>query len=330
MPLTYKGSNVGVTRRIGITVLLWSLLLPAWGMAPDARNWLMKMTQARQQASFEGVFVYSRGNDMTSMRILHRNVAGLEQERLIALDGDRREIVRTGDQVICVFPDQRQVALRQALPGGPFGGAILGVEPMDKFYDVNVVGTDRVAGVEAVELALMARDAWRYSYRLWLEKQTGLLVKSLILDHDGDALEHFHFTSLTLDPVFDDKAFQVPDGRQVVQHVTDVASAQAEGPGKRWAPGWLPDGFVRATTEISGKPDPMDTLAQTYSDGLAALTIFAEPADEAMPEGGMRMGASVAYTTVRRLNGDKRRITVVGEVPLATARKIALSVGEAP
>lgn len=326
----YKGNNVRGCRCIAALLLLWGLVLPAWGMPSDARDWLMKMTEARQKAAFEGVFVYSRGKDMTSMRILHRNISGMEQERLIALDGDRREIVRSGDRVICVFPDQRQVALRQALPGGPFGGAILGVEPMDKFYDVKVEGADRVAGVETVQLALMARDRWRYSYRLWLEKQSGLLVKSLILDHDGRELEHFHFTSLTLDPEFEDDAFRVPEGRQVVQHITEPVKPVRGASGQEWAPGWLPGGFVRATTEISGKPDPMDTMAQTYSDGLAALTVFAEPANEAMPEGGMRMGASVAFTTIRRINGEKRRITVVGEVPLETARKVAQSTGEAP
>ncbi len=310
-----------------IWLVLW-LPLQAAAMAPEARDWLMKMSQARQQATFEGVFVYSRGRDMTSMRILHRYVGGVEQERLIALDGDRREIVRNGNQVICIFPDNKQVALRQALPGGPFGGAILGVEPMERFYDVRVIGHERVAGVTAVHLQLRARDADRYSYDLWLEASTGLLVKSWIVDTDGEPLERFHFTELRLNPELDDALFEVPKGQGVVRHVTSTADTSRPGAMKSWAPGWLPAGFVRATTEVTASPDPMADMAQTYTDGLASLTVFVEPLAGGMPEGGMRVGASAAYTTVRKVAGKAMRVTVVGEVPLPTARKVADSVGE--
>lgn len=66
-----------------------------------------------------------------------------------------------------------------------------------------------------------------------------------------------------------------------------------------------------------------------YSDGLAAFSIFVE----AMPEAGAanlisRSGATVAVTLT--LDGGSNQgnhlVTVVGEIPTATAQKIALSI----
>ncbi len=61
-----------------------------------------------------------------------------------------------------------------------------------------------------------------------------------------------------------------------------------------------------------------------YSDGLASVSVFVEGGvtDADAQVGMSQVGATVAYTTIV----DGYLVTVVGSVPLATAKMIAMSV----
>ena len=78
--------------------------------------------------------------------------------------------------------------------------------------------------------------------------------------------------------------------------------------------------------ERAPRPDPM-LGAQMYTDGpCCVFRYFVEHVNGAVAESGSaRRGGTVAYTTP--MHGRKDRIvTVVGEVPLVTARRVANSV----
>jgi sigma-E factor negative regulatory protein RseB len=93
---------------------------------------------------------------------------------------------------------------------------------------------------------------------------------------------------------------------------------------------WLPDGFAVAARDVYRTPasdNSVNTLM--YSDGLAAFSVFVEE----MPKNGAarmvsRQGATVAVTRVAHgpAGTTPYLITVVGEVPVATAQKVAESV----
>jgi sigma-E factor negative regulatory protein RseB len=73
---------------------------------------------------------------------------------------------------------------------------------------------------------------------------------------------------------------------------------------------------------MPGADHPVDHMV--YSDGLASVSVFIEPAEAADEElaGLSRMGAAHAFTLI--LNG--RQITAVGEVPPHTVERIARSL----
>jgi sigma-E factor negative regulatory protein RseB len=62
---------------------------------------------------------------------------------------------------------------------------------------------------------------------------------------------------------------------------------------------------------------------------MASFSIFVEPAADGLPpgEGAVREGSTLAYTRGMQLGGSDVLITVVGEVPVNTARIVADSVG---
>ena len=84
----------------------------------------------------------------------------------------------------------------------------------------------------------------------------------------------------------------------------------------------MPAGFtLTAGDAVSGHD-------KTFTDGLAVFSVFVEPVDQAIApgEGRARMGGTTAYTRGLQLAGRPLLITIVGEVPVNTARMVADSV----
>ncbi|MBB5321505.1 MucB/RseB C-terminal domain-containing protein [Marinobacter oulmenensis] len=291
----------------------------------SASEWLEQLGPALNMTSYRGVFVYSRGAQVQSLRIVHRYREGRVEERLVLQDGAGGEIVRKGMDVVCVLPDQGRVRLDDVIPSGPFAEAFsTQFMPVGQWYRPERVGEDRIAGYDVVTIALRARDENRYSYRLWLEKNTGLLIKSHVTDTDGRVLEHFQFTSLDItDDISDDELKVQTSGREIARTLGPKEGDHSSvGRMNGWTLDWRPAGFEPAAAPRSG-----NGKAVAFSDGLAAFSVFVEPVGRLkMPTGVSRVGATTIY--MREVSVGERTflIAVVGEVPPPTARKVAESV----
>lgn len=292
-----------------------------------AEAWLEQLAPALNMTSYRGVFVYARGGRVHSMQVAHRYADGVVQERLVLQDGGAGEIVRKGMDVVCVLPRQGKIRLDQVIPSGPFAKAFASdLMPVSKWYRSDLVGEDRIAGYDAVIIALTARDAYRYSHRLWLEKNTGLLVKRDVGEAGGPVLEHFQFTSLEITGDISDSELEVQTRGRVVSRTAgdrepepqpDVSARMAG-----WHLGWRPQGFVPAAA-----PRSRAGQAVAFSDGVAAFSVFVEPEGPVkMPLGASRIGATTVYMRELSVAGRPFLVTVVGEVPPDTARQVADSV----
>ncbi len=297
----------------------------------EADEWLENMTSAMKTQNYRGVFVYSRGEISSSMKVIHRYKGEVERERLIQLDGEMGEILRTDDQVVCILPGNREVSLEQSMPTGPFAGAFAQtVMPDKEHYTVAIEGDDRVAGVSTVKISVIAKDNYRYSYVLWLEKTTSLLVKSLLLNEHGQTLELFHYTSIELTDNITDSELQADKKAGVVVSHEQVSAVKVglDWPEDMvWSIGWLPQGFMRLSTDENmgvGGDTLQSSHIQVFSDGLASFSVFIEAlSQENMPEGSSTVGATVAYSHRLKWQNHDYMVTVVGEIPVITAMKVA-------
>ncbi len=324
--------------RHALMVLAWGLWLAlTWPLTSfadaDAQDWMRRMLEARKLRSYEGVLVYGRGEEVNSVQISHRYQDGGEQERLLHLDGERREIWRNGDRVVCILPGKETLELKHSLPSGPFSGpyAASPVPPAEQ-YRLTLTGGGRVAGYDAVKLAVMARDDHRYSYLLWLDKKTALLLKSLVLNKQGEVLERMQYTTLTIDAPIDDLASQFQElvKEQPAAKGAETAVKTEQAAVLAWLPQWLPPGFQEVPALVTRMDDKSarSTDSRVYSDGMSAFSVFIEPIGrEPAPEGASQTGATIAYARSADVAGDHYMITVVGEVPLATVKRVAESVG---
>jgi len=331
-----SGRGRGVTRprsALGAAAV-WVVLCAPAVLAETPRAWLDDMNRAFSQLSYDGIFSYFSGQDLASLRVVHMVVDGEQRERLVHLNGAPREIVRRGDQVACiVMPGDALLELEESIPSGPFARAFVRrYDRISENYGLSFFGEDRVADRTAVRVAVNPLDDDRYGYRLWLDKETRMLLRSELVDGSGQRLEIFQFNQIRFGDAVD-PALLEPEGKDgsLVSHLT-LATKQPEsvsGEDIGWEVGWLPDGFSMAAADIRRAPSSLKSInTMMYTDGLAAFSVFVED----MPDTGAasmlsRNGATVAVT--RKITDQRDEpylVTLVGEIPAATAKRIAGSV----
>lgn len=299
-------------------VLLGSCLaLPA--VAADAQAWLRRVADAERNQSFQGAFVYERNGSFSTHGIWHRvEEGGAIRERLLQLDGSAQEVLRVDGQVQCASG-----RLADQLVDSPIWPArALNVEQLGKWYELRVLGNSRVAGRAAVVLALVPRDQHRYGIELHVDQQTALPLKSLLLNDNGQLLERFQFTQLdTQVPVVE--VLEPGAGCQPVRLPEAHASVS-----EIWQSEWLPPGFNLSSTTLRRSPASNESVAcQVYDDGLARFSVFMEPLRGAVAEDvRSQLGPTVAVSRRLKTNDGDVMVTVVGEIPLGTAERIALSM----
>ncbi|MCF7695165.1 MucB/RseB C-terminal domain-containing protein [Mycetohabitans sp. B2] len=295
----------------------------------EAANWLNRIHQAAQQQSYEGIFVYQRGSAVQSSSIVHFADHGDgEYERLESLDGKPRRMLRHNDEVYTFVPERKLCVFeprqnRDAFP------ALLSAssDHVLSVYDPQLLGTDRVAGLDATVIELRPKDALRYTYKLWADQKTGLLLREQTLDSDGQVLEQVAFSQVRLG---------VPAGRNAIAQAVRNASGCVRPPVEpvnMEAAGWqLPNqipGFRKvrelrrpmAARDPSSSPIAVDQAV--FSDGLCAVSIFVEPFERNSRKEGS--GASAATHILVKRHGDYW-ITALGEVPMTTLQRFTSAI----
>ena len=328
-----------VVRLLSIFLVSICLLAPAAaeelfdGLSPS--QWLWRMNEAFTQKNYDGVFSYYNGTDLSSLRVIHAVIDGVQRERLVHLNGVRREIIRKGDEVSCILqPGDELLTLENSLPSGPFARAFTrNFDELSSHYNLTFHGLGRVAGRDAIRLAISAPDKSRFGHRLWLDTATGFLLRSEMIDEHGIRLEIFQFSSIQLDMSISEDSFEpsAPNG-SIVSYLrleSDTATVKSTGADPiPWYAGWKPRGFKMSAWNLRETPNASRSISTLmYSDGLAAFSVFIED----MPKQGAgnvvsRNGATIVVTV--GVKGPKRMqlITVVGEIPTDTAKRIARSV----
>jgi sigma-E factor negative regulatory protein RseB len=264
---------------------------------------------------------------MESFRIAHAVFNGKEYERLEYLDGEPRQIVRRGHSLKCMHPGHQLVRIyQQQNPGSENGSKGPGV---GRYYQFAVAGKDRVAGRDVVEIAVMPLDAYRFGYTLALDKDTGLLMRSSLLGRDGEVIEQFQFVEVAIGvdiprSLFDSggDSYQASHGHRKPAE-TMLAGARPSGV-SGWRVTWLPVGF---TSTSSVQPHEQPDM-RTFTDGLTVFSVFLETLENPHTgaEGRAQQGATIAYSRSLLLDNRAYRVTVIGEIPDITAKKVAKSV----
>ena len=298
---------------LGLLGLLSAPLL--W--ADEAEDRLARMIQAQASQSYQGTFVYERQGSFVAHQLWRRALDGQLRERLLQLDGMPRESLSENGRVLCMTgsADELQLPQRQQML------THLDAQALSVHYQPRLLGSNRIAGREVEELALLPRDPHRYAMQLSLDRQTGLPLRSLLLGAQGQLLERLQFTEIQLQAPADEQLQAVGDCR-------DIEPLAAARDAQVWRADWLPPGFVALATWRHASPlGGQELLTQVYGDGLASISVFIEPLREAQAgDAHSQAGPTAINSRQHSTPQGQFMVTVLGEVPPATVERVALSM----
>lgn len=313
-----------------VVIPICLLLVPALVWASDDQTvemWLQKMHRAAHMLNYTGKFVYQQDKQLSLMNIVHAVTEEGEREKLVSMDDTGREVIREKDRVTCIMPDSKSVMVEKGRPKVQFPPMFpVKWDQLKGQYTFQIDRLETIAGQRAQKLVIQPVDKFRYGHRLWVDQNTGLLLKTQLLDEQGKLLEQFMFTEIQfLDKVPEELLKPRATGTEYTWYeAQDSGEPEVRDTQHIWEVQELPNGFVNDMTRYHRMPDKMPVEHMVFTDGLASVSVFIEKNQGKEPAlmGSSRMGAVNAYG--RTLNN--YHIITVGEVPRQTVRMIGESV----
>ena len=310
-------------RALGIALLVCSGLAQAQ-TSPEAMALLRRIYQATEKLSYAGTFVYQQGERAETSRITRVTGPAGDVERVEMLDGMQHEIIRTRDSVRCYLPESQTVKVERRTDQRAFPAMLPErITDLARNYTIARGEPMRIAGFDCEAVVLTPKDELRYGYKLWADVNTGMLLKARTFNRKGETVEQFSFAELAIGNVPRDRI----KARYAAQNwrVEDAAVTPANLSRSGWSVGAELPGFrkIIEVTRRLGEARPVGQMV--YSDGLAAVSVFIEPASgrsEAVRPGLSSLGAFHIYTR----EVANHIVTVVGEAPAASVQQIANTV----
>lgn len=263
----------------------------------DAKEWLERINFAVVNNNYSGVIVIAQGQKVESLAVEHTMHDGVESLYLKTLSGAPRELIKQGGKIKTnALPKQYQFnpsAITTQTTFSQFANAA-----DNKFYRTSLSGKSRIAGRDTQVIDIEAKDFLRYSYRLWLDVETGLPLKVLTVDKNNNAIEQIAFAQITIAPASNTtKPKKVPAKKSLKNPYKDIK------------------GFNLVAIESKG-----DSEHYLYSDGLVSVSLYVDPSK-------LKEQAQMSKDSVNGLilgNGSIR-VVAIGKVPVLTLESFLMS-----
>ncbi len=266
------------------------------------------LSAANKYFNYQSLLTYEANGFITTYKLKHKVENNTVNQQLIFMDGPRRQVIREQGLSGCNQGATRWGLWPTILPSTSLSA-----------YTLKTKGLERVANRQAIVFDILPKDNLRYGYRYSVDKETGLLLK-VVTYYKTTIIERLQTVSIE----FPD-GLNEPDTSEDLDYswrVQEVEPCHTEQFQPAWQVKWLPDGFVSVGNRITAQGEQV----LMFADGLVSISVFVvnhQPDD--LTKATARHGATVVVVTPASLQVG-RSIAVVGEVPTATARRIAVSV----
>ncbi|MGP9567633.1 MucB/RseB C-terminal domain-containing protein [Halomonas sp. AOP5-B2-8] len=266
-------------------------------------EWLERGLWASHCYAFQARAVAIDAINVRTLALSHRIQDGIRQQVVQYLDGPSVSIERRS-------PVGRLAWTEDSGSGG-FPSPARWAAHLEEYYQIDLEEDARVAGRDAVKLIFEPLDQWRFAHEWWLDRETGLLLKHVLIDQQGRIIETFQITQL-----------QSPEQYTGNIRIDSPKVALSTS----WRTTWLPEGFVGQPVAFSGN----DVQQRVYSDGLATVSIFVEPLEEdeadGLREGVQQVGVSAVAIEHYTTDEGRWQLIAIGEMPVTTLQRIARSI----
>ncbi|NVC95811.1 sigma-E factor regulatory protein RseB [Vibrio natriegens] len=282
---------------------------------------LHQMSEASKNLSYELSYILIKKNSIEPLLYRHATHGEEQYAHLIYLSGPVREVILRGREVSYIETGTEPFTIESGKMVAPTIPMLnTNIDELDRYYDYVQVGRAREAGVATQVLRIVPKDGLRYSYILWVDEKSKLPLRADLVDRDGEVLEQYRTISYTVNT----KIAELMSGLEDVQLPAVLTMPKGEVSTSDWVVGWIPDGFeANELNRYRMAVSDQMVESQMYSDGLFNFSVYVASKDEHSLKGQLvRQGRRTLHSYV---NGDYE-ISVVGDIPPATAQRIAQSV----
>ena len=284
------------------------------------------MANALEKLTYRGTFVHIYAGQVESMKIQHSHDGIGINERMTSLNGEAREVYRNKSLVTCIWPGSQSIIQSKSKPRELIPKVDRSLTDSG-FYTFELLEEDRVAGLDAYVVSVVPSDQYRYGYRFWIEKETKMLLRSVLKGNGGASIEELMFTDIEFPESIPDEDLMADTHKKGGEwswiEPTDRPAQNLPGE-ERVKFTSMPGGYNKVSETY--RPMPMNDHPVSHvliSDGMASISVYVEYTDSPGTESGATsMGAMNAYG--RTL--PNAMITVVGEVPAETVKYIGDAV----
>ncbi len=287
-----------------------------------AVQWLEKMSQAMKSLDYQGTVALVKNGRLDSMRYVHQASHGQKKERLLSLNSPIRDVIRDSGKVSCFLKDSQTMVINHRPTSESF---ILNLPTsfsnLSDTYNITLGKEGLVATRPVRVISIEAKDNYRYSRKIWVDKQHFLPLKMEVYDLSGVAVEQVIFTEIQVGLPLSLINAEAESENVKIKHIHQskfFPIEQAEVVLKN-----IPTGFkvVFFTRMNIGKSDQsVDHLL--LSDGFSSISVYKELKTNHVPKGFQVLGVINSFTHVVK----NYQITVMGEVPAQTVQFVAQGV----
>ncbi len=246
------------------------------------------MIEAQREQGYQGALAYERNGALSTFSVSSR----------------------TNDDSLLqsLQPLNRDASSRLVFNGcSPESGDVLAAR-LAQLYNFYITGESRVAGRQVHELLLLPLDPYRYGYGFSIDKDSLLMLRSVVMTTQREPIERIEFVSLDL------SGGTSPSNAQ-------VSCEPGEDSETGWSVAERPPGFDLVDEQIS-HDDSGITLV--YSDGLSNVSVLLNPVENAeFPSLTTHLGATNVLLTYARTLESLHRVTLIGEVPMRSLELMA-------
>ena len=290
--------------------------------SPSAKQLLEQMEKAKDLRNYEFIFVQAGQSGLDTLRYRHFHRDGKNYAQLTTLDGVKQEIIRR-DNLISYFQANYQPFTIQSthiidsLPGIMHAN----FERLTQYYDFINIGRNRVADRVVQTIRILPKDHFRYQYVVFIDEENHLLLRSDMIDRDNNLLEQFRVVNLYTGEGLE----QLENYIEQIHFpplLTDTALNNASI--TAWETSWLPPGFKLVKEHIETEEQTNSVIeSRLYSDGLFFFTLYVS--DRILPqeqENLWNQGGNTIYSE----NSGNKEITLIGQLPVTTAKRIVQDI----
>ncbi len=283
----------------------------------QVQSLLRGMSVALRTLNYQGTFTYEHSGALETFRVAHVVVDNQEYEHLHYLSGPDRELVRQDRVSDCL-------GVSDLILRGQLGSLFKQYPGLSEYYDIFVRGEDRVAGRDVVVVHIAPKDDYRFGQSLSLDAKTLLPLRILTLNK-MQVLERFQFVEIRSGDEVSNTTLVPATGEYFPVDRGLSCDKTLEPRITQWQFAWMPQGFAMTGSLQTKGPGEMIM----FTDGIGNFSVFIEPVNETQSLDALR-GATVVYMDSAVQAGTTYRITLVGEVPLLTAKRVVASMSLAP